>query len=48
MTVATLLLTAIAILFIRNQVRAIERLAEAADAFGKGGDVPEFQAPWRA
>lgn len=43
MTVATLLLTAIAILFIRNQVRAIERLAEAAEAFGKGGDVAEFK-----
>lgn len=38
MVVATLLLTAVAILFIRNQVRAIERLAEAADAFGRGED----------
>ena len=43
MTVATVLLTAIAILFIRNQVRAIERLADAADAFGRGGDVPQFK-----
>ena len=43
MTVATLLLTAIAILFIRNQVRAIERLASAAEAFGKGGDVADFK-----
>ena len=43
MTVATLLLTAIAILFIRNQVRAIERLADAAEAFGKGGEVVEFK-----
>ncbi|MDO8297100.1 MAG: ATP-binding protein [Caulobacter sp.] len=43
MTVATLLLTAIAILFIRNQVRAIERLAAAAEAFGKGGDVADFK-----
>lgn len=43
MTVATSLLTAIAVLFIRNQVRAIERLASAADAFGKGGDVSEFK-----
>ena len=43
MTVATLLLTAIAILFIRNQVRAIERLASAAEAFGKGGDVSDFK-----
>jgi two-component system osmolarity sensor histidine kinase EnvZ len=39
MVMATLLLTAVAILFIRNQVRAIERLAEAADAFGRGGDI---------
>jgi two-component system osmolarity sensor histidine kinase EnvZ len=38
LTGATLLLTAVAILFIRNQVRAIERLAEAAEAFGKGDD----------
>ena len=43
MTVATVLLTTIAILFIRNQVRAIERLADAADAFGRGGDVPQFK-----
>ena len=39
LTVATLLLTAIAVAFIRNQVRAIERLAAAAEAFGKGIDV---------
>lgn len=43
MTIATLLLTAVAILFIRNQVRAIERLASAADAFGKGVDEPAFK-----
>ena len=36
---ATLLLTGVAVLFIRNQVRAIERLADAADAFGRGGDI---------
>ncbi|HWF01423.1 MAG TPA: ATP-binding protein [Caulobacteraceae bacterium] len=40
MTVATVLLTGIAILFVRNQVRAIERLAAAAEAFGKGLDLP--------
>ena len=40
LTVATVLLTAISILFIRNQVRAIERLAEAADAFGRGVELP--------
>jgi two-component system osmolarity sensor histidine kinase EnvZ len=40
---ATVLLTAIAILFIRNQVRAIERLAAAAEAFGKGIEAPDFK-----
>ena len=39
LTVATVLLTGVSILFIRNQVRAIERLAAAADAFGRGVDV---------
>ena len=39
LAVATVLLTGIAIAFIRNQVRAIERLAEAAEAFGKGADI---------
>jgi two-component system osmolarity sensor histidine kinase EnvZ len=43
MTVATVLLTAIAILFIRNQVRAIERLANAAEAFGRGAEVAHFK-----
>ncbi|HYD45774.1 MAG TPA: ATP-binding protein [Phenylobacterium sp.] len=43
MTIATLLLTAVAILFIRNQVRAIERLADAADAFGKGAEGEPFK-----
>jgi two-component system osmolarity sensor histidine kinase EnvZ len=40
LVVATLILTAISIAFIRNQVRAIERLAEAADAFGRGVELP--------
>ena len=48
MASATLLLTAIAILFIRNQVRAIERLAEAAEAFGKGVEGPEPFKPYGA
>ena len=39
----TFLLTAVAIAFIRNQVRAIERLAEAAEAFGRGVDRPDFK-----
>lgn len=43
MALATLLLTTVAVLFIRNQVRAIERLAEAAETFGKGGDVDDFK-----
>jgi two-component system osmolarity sensor histidine kinase EnvZ len=43
MTVATVLLTTVALLFIRNQVRAIERLANAAEAFGRGADVPAFK-----
>jgi two-component system osmolarity sensor histidine kinase EnvZ len=43
MTVATVLLTAVAILFIRNQVRAIERLANAAEAFGRGAEVAHFK-----
>ncbi len=40
---ATVFLMAISILFIRNQVRAIERLAAAAEAFGKGVDPPDFK-----
>jgi two-component system osmolarity sensor histidine kinase EnvZ len=43
MAMATILLTAIAILFIRNQTRTIERLASAADAFGRGMEVPAFK-----
>ena len=43
MAMATILLTAIAILFIRNQTRTIERLASAADAFGRGIDAPAFK-----
>lgn len=39
----TVLLTLVAVLFIRNQVRAIERLAAAADAFGRGGEAPFFK-----
>ena len=39
LALATVLLTAVAVLFIRNQVRAIERLAAAAEAFGKGAET---------
>lgn len=41
--VATVLLMSVAILFIRNQVRAIERLAEAAAAFGRGETQARFK-----
>lgn len=40
---ATLLLGWIAIVFMRNQVRSILRLAEAAEAFGRGRDQPGFR-----
>lgn len=40
MIVTALVLTAIAILFLRNQLRPILQLADAADAFGKGRSVP--------
>ena len=39
----TLIFLAVAILFLRNQVKPIERLARAADAFGKGRAVPDFK-----
>ena len=42
-TLVTLLLTGVAILFIRNQVRAIERLAAAAEAFGRGVEPVNFK-----
>ncbi len=40
---SALILLAVAILFLRNQVRPIERLARAADMFGKGRPVPDFK-----
>jgi two-component system osmolarity sensor histidine kinase EnvZ len=43
LTGLTLLLMSVALVFIRNQVRAIERLAEAAEAFGRGGDALAFK-----
>jgi two-component system osmolarity sensor histidine kinase EnvZ len=43
MVCASLLLMGIAIIFLRNQVRPIERLARAADSFGKGRAVPDFK-----
>lgn len=40
MTIAGVVLTAVAVLFLRNQVRPIRRLAEASEAFGKGRSIP--------
>ncbi|MCX2725889.1 ATP-binding protein [Roseibium salinum] len=40
----SLVLVLIALLFLRNQIRPIIRLSEAADAFGKGRPVENFRA----
>jgi two-component system osmolarity sensor histidine kinase EnvZ len=40
---SALLLIGVAIVFLRNQVRPIERLARAAESFGKGRAVPDFK-----
>jgi two-component system, OmpR family, osmolarity sensor histidine kinase EnvZ len=40
---ATVIFLLIAIVFLRNQIRPITRLAEAADSFGRGVDLPEFR-----
>jgi two-component system osmolarity sensor histidine kinase EnvZ len=39
----SLVLLTVAILFLRNQIRPILALAEAADSFGKGREVPSFK-----
>jgi len=39
----SLVLLAVAILFLRNQIRPILRLTEAVESFGKGRDVPSFR-----
>ena len=41
----SVILLTVAILFLRNQIRPILRLAEAADAFGKGRGIPEDFRP---
>ncbi|HYH17254.1 MAG TPA: ATP-binding protein [Azospirillum sp.] len=41
---SAMVLFAVAIVFMRNQIRPIRRLAIAADSFGKGRDVPNFKA----
>lgn len=38
-----ILLVNIALLFMRNQLRPVRRLADAAESFGKGGDVADFK-----
>jgi len=43
MAAASVVLLGIAVLFLRNQIRPIRRLAEAADAFGKGREITEFR-----
>ena len=40
---ATVLLTLVSILFIRNQARPIKDLATAADRFGRGQDITDFK-----
>ena len=40
---SALILLGVAILFLRNQVRPIERLARASEMFGKGRPVPDFK-----
>lgn len=42
---ASIVLIIIAILFLRNQIRPIQRLADAAERFGKGQEIPEDFAP---
>jgi two-component system, OmpR family, osmolarity sensor histidine kinase EnvZ len=39
----SLVVLAIAIAFLRNQIRPIVRLADAAEAFGKGREAPNFR-----
>ncbi len=39
----SLVLLGVAILFLRNQIKPILRLADAAESFGKGREVPNFR-----
>jgi two-component system osmolarity sensor histidine kinase EnvZ len=43
MVVTSLVVLAVAILFLRNQIKPIVRLADAAEAFGKGREAPNFR-----
>src|SRR5262249_16551186 len=38
----SLVLITVAVLFLRNQIRPILNLADAAESFGKGREVPDF------
>ena len=40
---SSLVLLTVAIIFLRNQIRPIQQLAEAAQSFGVGRDVPDFR-----
>lgn len=40
---SSLIMLGLAAIFMRNQVRPMKRLARAADAFGKGHEVPDFK-----
>lgn len=40
---SSIVLFGVAVIFMRNQVRPIRRLAHAADSFGKGRDVADFK-----
>ncbi|HEX7775003.1 MAG TPA: histidine kinase dimerization/phospho-acceptor domain-containing protein, partial [Parvibaculum sp.] len=43
MVAASFVLIVVALLFLRNQIRPIERLAVAAENFGMGRDIPNFK-----
>jgi two-component system osmolarity sensor histidine kinase EnvZ len=43
MVATALVVLAVAIVFLRNQIRPIVRLADAAEAFGKGREMPNFR-----
>jgi len=45
MVITSVILLTVAILFLRNQIRPILRLADAAEAFGKGRPLPEEFQP---
>ncbi len=42
-TISALLLSIVAVLFLKNQLKSIVKLTEAAEAFGKGQELPDFK-----